>query len=56
MAEQSSGGVPSAFGGIVRYDSEYKSRLTISPVQVIVFIVLVVIFVLALKMFWPVAV
>ncbi len=53
MAEQS-GGVPSAFGGIVRYDSDYKSRLTISPVQVIVFLVLVMIFVLALKMFWPV--
>lgn len=53
MAEQNSS-VPSAFGGIVRYDNEYKSRLTISPVQVIVFIVLVVIFVLALKIFWPV--
>ena len=53
MAEQS-GGVPSAFGGIVRYDSEYKSRLTITPVQVIVFVVLVLIFVIALKMFWPI--
>jgi preprotein translocase subunit Sec61beta len=53
MAESNTG-VPSAFGGIVRYDSEYKSRLTITPVQVIVFLVLVLVFVLALKMFWPV--
>ncbi len=53
MANESVG-VPSAFGGIVRYDSEYKSRLTITPVQVFIFVALVLIFVIALKIFWPV--
>jgi preprotein translocase subunit Sec61beta len=34
--------MPSAFGGIVRYDEEYKSKFMLKPVHVIVFIVLVI--------------
>jgi preprotein translocase subunit Sec61beta len=42
--------MPGAFGGLMRYDEEYKSRFMISPTQVILGIVLLIIFVLILKM------
>ncbi len=47
--------VPGGIGGLVRYDSEYKSRFNMSPMQVVVFIILVAIFVIGLKIFWPIA-
>ena len=43
--------MPGAFGGLMRYDSEYKSRFTFSPGQVIGFVVFVILFVLGLKLF-----
>ena len=46
--------MPGSFGGLMRYDEEYKSRFMISPAQVIAFIVIVVIFVIGLKFFWPI--
>ncbi|MDP1695534.1 MAG: preprotein translocase subunit Sec61beta [archaeon] len=46
--------MPGAFGGIMRYDEEYESRFKISPVQAIGFVVIVILFVLVLKMFWPI--
>lgn len=45
--------MPGAFGGLMRYDEEYKSRFMISPHQVIIFVILLILFVLALKIFWP---
>jgi preprotein translocase subunit Sec61beta len=45
--------MPAGFGGLMRYKEEYKSKLMLSPQQVIVFIILVVIFVLSLKIFFP---
>lgn len=39
-------------GGLMRYDEEYRSRFMITPVQVIAFVVGVVVFVMALKLFW----
>ena len=46
--------MPGAFGGLMRYDEEYKSRFMISPMQVIGGIVALIVFILALKIFWPV--
>ena len=46
--------MPGAFGGLMRYDSEYSSRFMLSPSHVVFFIALVVLFVLALKIFWPI--
>lgn len=46
--------MPGVFGGLTRYDDEYKSKFMISPVQVIIFIVAIVALVIALKIFWPV--
>jgi preprotein translocase subunit Sec61beta len=47
--------MPGAFGGLMRYDSEYKSRFMFSPGQVIGFVIFVAIFVFALKFFFPIA-
>jgi len=47
--------MPGGFGGLMRYDEEYESKFMLSPGHVIGFIILVVLFVLALKIFWPVA-
>lgn len=46
--------MPGGFGGITRYDEEYESRFKISPAQAIGFIVAVALFVVALKIFWPI--
>ncbi len=46
--------MPGAFGGLMRYDAEYKSRLTFSPSAVIGFLIAIIVFVLALKIFWPI--
>jgi len=45
--------MPGAFGGLMRYDSEYKSRFLLSPTQVIAAIIAIIFFVLALKLFFP---
>ncbi len=47
--------MPGSFGGLMRYDEEFKSRFMMSPAQVIGVIVFIIIFVLALKILWPVA-
>jgi len=36
--------MPSGFGGLLRYDEEYTSRLMLKPVHVLVFIALIVVF------------
>lgn len=46
--------MPSSFGGLMRYNEEYKSSLRFSPVHVVIFIILVIIFVSVMKIFWPV--
>lgn len=43
------------FGGLVRYDEEYQSKFMISPAQVIGYVIAVIIGVVALKVFWPIA-
>ncbi|MBI2452035.1 preprotein translocase subunit Sec61beta [Candidatus Pacearchaeota archaeon] len=47
--------LPGGFGGIVRYDEEYESRFIITPTQVVAFIAILIIFILVLKLFWPIA-
>lgn len=48
--------MPGAFGGLMRYDEEYKSRFMINPSLVIVFVMLIILFVLIMKIFWPVTI
>jgi len=45
-------GMPGAFGGLMRYDEEYKSRIMITPTQVLGLVVGIVVFVLVLKAFF----
>jgi len=46
--------MPGGMGGLVRYDEEYNSRFMLSPLHVVAFIVLIIICVVAAKIFWPV--
>ena len=46
---------PSGFGGLMRYNEEYSSKFKISPVQVVGFIIVVVLFIIALNIFFPVS-
>ncbi len=55
MASDNKLHLPGGIGGLVRYDEEYKSKFMISPGQVIAFVVLIALAVLALKIFWPVS-
>jgi len=48
--------VPAGFGGLVRYSEEYQSKLKLKPAHVIVFIILVILLVTALRIFWPIPV
>jgi preprotein translocase subunit Sec61beta len=51
MAEQGIS-LPGAFGGLMRYNEEYKSKFMLKPSQVIFLIVLFAIFVVGLNMFF----
>ncbi len=46
--------MPTSFGGLMRYNEEYESPFKLSPTQVIIFIIAIVAFVAALKIFWPI--
>ncbi len=54
MASDNKIHMPGGMGGLMRYDEEYTSRFMISPMQVIIFLILIVVVVLAAKMFWPI--
>jgi preprotein translocase subunit Sec61beta len=47
--------MPAGFGGLMRYKEEYPSRFMLSPKHVIIFIVLIIAFSIALKIFFPIA-
>ncbi len=48
--------MPSGAGGLMRYSEEYKSRLKIKPAHVVLFIILMIVLVTALKLFFPISV
>ncbi|MFH1359121.1 MAG: preprotein translocase subunit Sec61beta [archaeon] len=48
--------MPSSFGGLMRYNEEYKSSIRMSPTHVIIFIVAIVAFVATMKLLWPIAI
>lgn len=47
--------MPGTFGGLMRYNEEYKSRFMISPKGVLIFILFVIAFATALKIFFPIS-
>jgi len=47
--------MPGGMGGLMRYDDEYESKFKLSPAMVIGFIVLIILFVIAMKVFFPIS-
>jgi preprotein translocase subunit Sec61beta len=46
--------MPSMGGGLIRYNEEYKSRFMLKPAHVVLFIILIILFVIGLKVFFPI--
>ena len=46
--------LPGGFGGLMRYDSEYKSRFMFSPKVVVGFVIAVIVFVILLRVLIPI--
>jgi len=47
--------LPGGFGGLTRFNEEYKSKLQITPIQVILAVIIVIAFVISLRIFFPLA-
>jgi len=47
--------MPSGMGGLLRYGEEYPSKFMLKPAHVIIFVILVIAFVAALKIFFPIS-
>jgi len=47
--------LPVGYGGLMRYNEEYRSKFVLKPSHVIIFIILITIFVLALKILYPIS-
>ena len=54
MAQQQKMQMPGVFGGLMRYDDEYKSKFMLSPAMVVAFIVVIIVSVLVLRIFFPI--
>ncbi len=46
--------LPTSGGGLMRYSEEYKSKFILKPTHIIIFVVLIVAFVTALKLLYPI--
>ena len=54
MAKDNSIQMPGVFGGLMRYNEEYKSTLMFKPWQVIAAIIVLAVAVIGFKVFFPV--
>ncbi len=55
MANNEQISTPGVFGGLISYDEEIGSKVKLSPSQVLWFVGLILLFVIGLKMFFPIA-
>ena len=55
MAQQQKMQMPGVFGGLMRYDDEYKSKFMMPPAAVVGFVIAIIVFVLVLKIFFPIS-
>ena len=53
MAKDGSISMPGVFGGLMRYNEEYDSKIKITPIQVIIFVVAFAVGVVLLQLFLP---
>lgn len=56
MSKDNSVAMPGVFGGLMRYNEEYNSKLKFKPEHIIIFIILITILVLGLKFFAPIGI
>ena len=56
MAKDTKMNMPGVFGGLMRYDEEFKSKFMLSPVAVIVFVVGILVLAFLLRVFFPIGV
>ena len=47
--------MPSGMGGLVNYHEEYQTRFMLNPSHVIAFAIVIIILVIGLKLFLPIA-
>jgi len=43
--------MPSGFGGLVRFKEEYESKFNLKPIHIVIFVILIVVFRIALPFF-----
>ncbi len=51
MSSDSKINLPGGMGGLMRYDEEYETKLKLTPIHVIAFIIIVILFVIGLNLF-----
>ena len=56
MGKDNSISMPGGFGGLMRYNEEYDSRFKLKPTHVVIFIAMIIAFVLALNLLFPIKV
>jgi len=44
--------VPAGFGGLVRFDEEFKSKIMMEPAHIIAFVILIIVFRIFLKIIY----
>ncbi len=54
MSKDNQISMPGVFGGLMRYNDEYKSTFQLKPSHVIIYVVLFALGVLALEIFYPI--
>ncbi|MFH1711308.1 MAG: SEC61-beta family protein [Nanoarchaeota archaeon] len=47
--------LPSGYGGLMRYNEEYESKLKLKPTHVIIYVILIILLVIGLNIFWPIS-
>ena len=52
MAGENTIQTPGVFGGLMRYDEEIGSKIQLSPLHVIAFVISILLFVLGLRLFF----
>jgi preprotein translocase subunit Sec61beta len=55
MASNNSINMPGSFGGLMRFNEEYDSKIKFKPGHIIAFVVAIILFVLALNIINPIA-
>jgi len=54
MAKDQKINMPGVFGGLMRYDSEYKSKFMLSPKAVVGYIIAVLAIAILVRIFFPI--